>query len=79
MEDQIENQERLNFSDIFQEQSDGSLTPKVKIEVNGVSFGPGITFQKGVAFGGIDFYLFKNRDIAIVKEGDIYKIVGFYK
>jgi len=71
---------RYKFTDIFQESSDGALSPKKQIEVNGVVFGQGINFQKGVAFGGIDFHLFKYRDIAAIeKEGDVLEIVGFYK
>ena len=71
---------RCKFLDIFQESPDGSLSPKVQIEVNGVSFGPGVAFQKGVVFGGVDFYLYRYLDIAAIeKENGILKIEGFYK
>ena len=53
------NPQRYKFLDIFKENSDGSLTPKKQIHVNGVNFDPGVNFQKGVAFGGIDFHLYK--------------------
>ena len=53
------NDQRYKFLDIFQENTDGSLTPKRQVHVNGVTFGPGVNFQKGVAFGGIDFHLYK--------------------
>ena len=55
---------QYKFLDVFTENQDGSLTPKRPIFVNGISFGPGVTFQKGVAFGGIDFHLYKYWDIA---------------
>ena len=71
---------RYKFLDIFQESPDGSLSPKIQIEVNGVSFGPGVAFQKGVAFGGVDFHLYKHIDIAAIEqENGVLKIVGFYK
>ena len=71
---------RYKFLDIFQESPDSSLSPKVQIEVNGVSFGPGVVFQKGVVFGGVDFFQYRYLDIAvIVQEGGVLKIVGFYK
>lgn len=71
---------RYKFLDIFQELTDGSLSPKSQIEINGVSFGPGVIFQKGVAFGGVDFHLYKYFDIAIEKLPDgALRILGFYK
>lgn len=71
--------ERLGFLAVFSELPDGSLSPRVSIDVNGVVFGPGVVFQKGVVFGGIDFQLYKYRDIAVEKLPDgNFKIVGFY-
>ncbi len=71
---------RRKFLDIFQELPDGSLSPRVEVEINGVTFGPGMVFQKGVAFGGVDFYLYKYFDIAVEEQSNsIFKIVGFYK
>ena len=50
---------RFKFLDIFQENNDGTLTPKKQILVNGISFGPNVVFQKDVTFGGVDFHLYK--------------------
>lgn len=71
---------RYKFWDVFQELQDGSLTPKKQIDVNGIVFGPGVAFQRGVVFGGVDFQLYKQNDIAgIEMPGEVLKIVGFYK
>ena len=59
---------RYPFSDIFQQNPDGSLTSKKPIEINGVSFPSGSFFQKGVVYGGIDFHLYKNHSIAVEEE-----------
>ncbi|MFZ2205227.1 MAG: hypothetical protein WAV23_01405 [Minisyncoccia bacterium] len=72
-------EKRYNFLDIFTENSDGSLTPKRQIFVNGISFGPGVVFQKGVAFGGIDFHLYKYWDIAVDEKDGVLNIKGFYQ
>jgi hypothetical protein len=72
-------QQRFKFLDVFQENPDGSLTPKRQIYVNGITFGPGTIFQKGVAFGGVDFHLYKYFDIAGTEENNILKIEGFYQ
>ncbi|HBD24536.1 MAG: hypothetical protein A2566_03720 [Candidatus Zambryskibacteria bacterium RIFOXYD1_FULL_40_13] len=82
-----ENYRRVKFNDVFDEKPDGSLSPKVPIEINGVNFNSGTTFSKGVVFGGIDFHLYKNRDIAIQNsevpeentDSTVFHIVGFYK
>ncbi|MBI5123563.1 hypothetical protein HZA75_06925 [Candidatus Roizmanbacteria bacterium] len=70
---------RKNFFEIFQQLPDGSLTPKVRIDINGIMFGPGVVFQKGVVFGGVDFHLYKNNDISVEEQTDgTTKILGFY-
>lgn len=70
---------RYSFSDIFQENPDGSLTPKIKIHVNGIEFGPGVNFGQGVAFGGINFHQYKYFDVAgEVREDGVIDIKGFY-
>jgi len=70
---------RLKFLDVFQENNDGSLTPKRQIIVNGLSFGPGVIFQKGVALGGVDFYLYKYWDISADEKEGVLDIKGFYQ
>ena len=76
----MDEQKRDKFLDIFQELPDGSLSPKVQVEINGVTFSPGIVFQKGVAFGGVDFSLYKYFDIETIhQQNGVLKIVGFYK
>lgn len=71
--------ERLGFLVLFSELPDGSLSTRVSIDVNGVIFGPGVVFQKGVVFGGIDFQLYKYRDIAVERlPNGTHRIVGFY-
>lgn len=68
------------FLDVFQESTDGALTPKFQIEVNGIVLGPGIVFQKGVAYGGVDFFIYKYRDIVgETQENGTVRILGFVK
>ena len=70
---------RYTFNQIFKENLDGSLTPIKTVQINGLTFGPDISFQKGVASGGIDFHLYKNRDVAAKEENGVLNIVGFFK
>lgn len=71
--------DRYAFDAVFRENFDGSLTPIRTIKVNGVLFGSDISFSKGVAFGGVDFHLYKNRDIAAKEEDGTLTILGFFK
>lgn len=73
------NPQRFKFLDLFQENPDGSLTPKRQISISGVTFGPGAVFQKGVAFGGVDFHLYKYWDISGQEADGTIIIVGFYQ
>jgi hypothetical protein len=70
---------RYKFLDVFKENNDGSLTPKRQIYINGITFGSGTNFQKGVAFGGIDFHLYKYWDIAGVEQNGVLSITGFFQ
>lgn len=70
---------RFTFLEIFQENNDGSLVPKKQLSVNGITFSPGVVFQKGVAFGGIDFHLYKYWDIEAEDKNGVLNITGFYQ
>jgi hypothetical protein len=70
---------KYKFDEVFKENSDGSLTPVRSIQVHQTVFGPSASFRKGVAFGGINFHLYKNRDIAAEEKNGTLKIVGFFK
>lgn len=70
---------KYRFSDIFQENPDGSLSPRVRMRVNGIEFGPGMSFSPGTSLGGIDFFQYKNLDIAADIDNEILVLRGFYR
>jgi len=70
--------DRLHFFDVFSQNSDGSLTPKMMIKIGGVEFGPGVFFTPGVMFGGVNIFQYIGKDIAIEKQRDLSVIKGFY-
>jgi len=41
--------------------------------------GPGVTFSKGVAFGGVDFTQFVGHDLEVETDGPILVIKGIYE
>ena len=72
---------KYEFNSVFQELQDESLELKKSIEVSGVVYEAGTKFKKDVAYGGVNFHLYKNRALAVEltenSEGPI-KIIGFY-
>ena len=69
---------RLNFDTIFTKHEDGSLEPKQRIRIGGVTLGPGAKFNKGASFSGVDFTQFVGRDFEVETDGDILVIKGIY-
>ncbi|MFH1564644.1 MAG: hypothetical protein ABIC82_02215 [bacterium] len=72
--------ERYKFNEIFRTNENGTITPMVDIYINGIQLGKNsISFGPTVTFGGIDFFMYKDKDMAIEKKGDLYIIKGFFR
>ncbi len=70
---------RINFNQIFNRNLEtGAITPRARVRVGGVTFGPGVTFGSGVSFGGVDLSRFVNNDFEVDIEGDLFIIKGIY-
>ncbi len=69
---------RYRFSDVFQESPNGSIAPKMQVQIGGVTMSPGVSFSQGVSFSGVDITKSRGKDI----EGDLVNgilvIKGFY-
>ena len=70
--------ERATFREIFSVFPDGTLEPRTNIQVGDVSFGPGVRFSRGASFAGIDFTLFIDRDLQIIRHADRIQVLGVY-
>ena len=69
---------RVNFDSVFEENTDGSFSPKQRIRVGGVILSPGVSFREGVIFGGVNFSKYKGHDLEIETDKDIIVIKGIY-
>lgn len=69
---------RINFNALFMQHPDGSLEPRQRIRIGGVEFGPGVRFNRGVVFSGIDLTLFIGRDFEVETDGAVFVIKGIY-
>ena len=76
-EDTEENNERVKFNEVFKEIDDG-LENIISVQISGIKFGSNCRIGKGITFGGINFQLFKDRDLAVIKKNSHWIIVGIY-
>lgn len=72
-------EERKNFNQLFKINFDGSTEPIVRIRVGGITLGPGVRFNRGVLFAGIDFTLFIGKDFSVITRDGVNEIRGVYK
>ncbi len=70
--------DRYDFFTIFQENPDGSLTPRMPTTVNGVTFGQTVSFGPGVSFGGVDFHRYKGKAILGEEKNGVLIVRGFF-
>lgn len=69
---------RYQFSEVFTENQNGTLSPARQIRVGGVSFGPGVSFGSGAAFGGVNFHQYKGHELEADDEDGVLVIKAIY-
>lgn len=69
---------RMNFDVIFLTHQNGAIEPRQQIRIGGITLGPGVQFQGGVSFSGIDFSQFRGRDFEVETDGNVLVIKGAY-
>lgn len=70
---------RVTFDSIFQRHPDGSLEPRQRVRVGGVTIGPGMRFNN-TSFAGVNFSdpQILGHDLEIKTDNDIIVITGIY-
>jgi hypothetical protein len=61
---------RVAFSQVFQVSSDGMVSPKVPVQINGVMMSPGVSFGGGVLFGGVNLAALQGKDLEVEQRPD---------
>ena len=70
---------RVPFSSLFEQNPDGSLTPKVPVRRGGAQVMPGVPFGGSVSFVGVNFAQYVGKDLEVeVKEDGVYLITDVY-
>jgi len=70
---------RYEFPEVFQENTDGTLSARRTVSVSGVTLAPDVQIGPGVLVGGIDFHQVKGRAIAGEEQNGTLIIRGFYQ
>lgn len=61
---------QVQFSEVFQDNGNGSFTPKHRVKIGGVSMGPGVSFSPGVAFSGVDIASYVGHALEVEQSAD---------
>jgi len=70
---------RVKYSEVFEQNSNGSFTPRVVVRIGGVTMGPGVAFSQGVSFSVIDIAKLARKDLEVEQYPDgVVEIKGVY-
>jgi hypothetical protein len=70
---------RVHFEDVFVVTADGSFSPKVPVDINGVQMGPGVVFGGGVQFGGFALSQAAGHDLGVRRlPNGFVQLVKYY-
>jgi hypothetical protein len=64
------------FSEVFTANADGSVSPKVQLEVNGTTLAAGSTCTKGTLYGGMDVAALNGKKLLTTHKGSLLVLKG---
>lgn len=68
----------MQFKAVFAINDDGSITPHFTVRVAGVVIQSGAIIHPGYIVGGIDLTQYKENELEVEIENNIYVIKGIY-
>ncbi len=71
------NLRRFRYNEVFHVES-GRISPRIPIQIGGVTMGPGVSFGGGVMFSGVNLAEHVGKDISGYIENGVLIIKGFY-
>jgi len=69
---------KMHFDELFAKQN-GNITPKVNVQMNGVSLKSGVSIGEEAVYGGIDFKPFIGKYFEVEFRNNIYSIKGVFE
>ncbi|MBC8550954.1 MAG: hypothetical protein H8D23_15015 [Candidatus Brocadiales bacterium] len=71
---------RVPFSQIFQINQNGMITPLTVVKLGGVTMGPGVAFGGGVSIGGVELTSLVGKDLEVQNQPDgSVEITGYHQ
>ena len=70
---------RVNFHDLFTLSPNGTITPKTRVKIGGVTTGPSVTLHKKVKVIGVPLSSLVGKDLEVVEKDGVYEIQGTYE
>ena len=70
---------RVPFDQIFETNSNGSVTAKAPVRIGKSTLTPGVPFTEGVSFDGIDIVKNRGHDLEIEQEAEGFIITSVYE
>ena len=64
------------FSELFTANADGSVSPKVQVEVNGTTLAPGSVCKKGTLYGGLDLAAMNGKKVLTTHKDKVVVLKG---
>lgn len=69
---------RVSFWQVFRVRPNGAIEPIRVVKIGGVQLSPGVTFGKGVTFGGVDISQFVGNDLEAEERDGILVVTAIY-
>ena len=71
---------KVNFFEVFRENSDGTLSPVKHIQIGEVTLSPlSISFSRDVSFSGVNLFDYYGSDLEVDQKSGLLILKGFYK
>jgi uncharacterized membrane-anchored protein YitT (DUF2179 family) len=70
---------RVRFDSVFRIQPNGTITPLTKVQIGGITMGPGVAFSQGASFGGVKIAKYAGHDLRIEEREDGLVLKGIYR
>ncbi len=71
--------ERVRFDRVFRLMPNGTIAPRRRVRMGGVSLNPKMAFARGVTFGGVDVSRYVGHDLQVEEKDDELVVRGIYK
>jgi len=72
---------RVPFNEVFNDNGDGSYTPRGAVRIGGVTMGAGVAVRGGLSFSGVDIAQYAGKDLEVERSSDglsMIEIKGTY-